>query len=527
MSNIKAMDCTLRDGGYINDWQFGRQCIRRTAEKLCEAALDYIECGYLSETRSAGEDRSIFASVEQADSFFAGVKKELALMVNCGEVDARRIPPYAGGITSLIRVAFHKHEVEQAKELCRALREKGYRVFFQPMVTSGYSDEELLSLIRWANETGCEAFYMVDSFGMMRKKEVLRLFYLFDNNLAPNIKIGFHSHNNLQLSFSNAQELMMIRTEREIIIDSSVLGMGRGAGNLCTELLTQYLNENFGKKYDLIPILEIMDEDIMPIYSTKPWGYSAPYYIAAINGCHPNYASYLMNRQTLCIRDINAIIKRIPADRKQLFSADLIASMYLEFQKHTVDDGAVIAELKALIQGRNVLLLAPGRSLAQHKEELAQFIKQADCVVFAVNHIPKNLPYDRVFLSNLRRVGRGIADAAEKLKDKLFCTSNLADGTVRAVNYSSYLVDVDIISDNAGLMLINVLRKAGATELYLAGFDGIDAFNADTYYDDQLSADSKLKFRSDLNGAMKAYFEKLEQSMTLHFLTPSVYRDEI
>lgn len=526
MSNIRTMDCTLRDGGYVNDWKFGRDNIIQTAKKLCEAALDYIECGFLSQKKPTSENQSIFRTIEEADAAFCKCQRSVALMINCGEYDPADIPPYGGGATQLLRIAFHKHQIEEAKTLCIALQEKGYRVFFQPMVTSGYSDGEILSLISLANELMPEAFYIVDSFGMMRKKEVLHYFRLFDENLAPAIKIGFHSHNNLQLSFSNAQELMQTETQREIIIDSSVFGMGRGAGNLCTELLTQYINENIEYRYDLIPILEIMDEVILPIYTNKPWGYSAPYYIAAVNGCHPNYATDLINRQTLCIRDINAIIKKIPQEKKQLFDQKLIAKMYLDYQKHMVDDGEVLESLRELIRDRNVLLLAPGRSLCAYKGEISRFIEGFQPVVFAVNHIPEKFPFDRVFISNLRRFRR-IGDAEKMLGEKLLCTSNISNHRAPTVNYSSYLSGVDVISDNAGLMLINVLKKAGAKKLYLAGFDGFDVTSADNYFDENLSFDVQYRNFLDMNTAMKTFFENLSKNLEVVFITPSIYRDDV
>ena len=523
MSNIKVMDCTLRDGGYVNDWRFGRRCIEQTAKKLCQASIDYIECGFLSQTKTTSAEQSVFKSIEEANTVFAGCAKNIALMVNCGEYNPREIPEYNGGITSLIRIAFHKYQIEEAQTLCIALKEKGYHVFFQPMVTLSYTDTELLSLIEWANENNPEAFYMVDSFGTMRKSDVLRMFYLIDNNLSKEIKVGFHSHNNLQLSFSNAQELMLMNTKREIIIDSSVFGMGRGAGNLCTELLTQYINENIENRYDLIPILEIMDEYIMTIYTNKPWGYSAPYYIAAVNGCHPNYATYLMNRQTLCIREINTIIKSIPSSKKQLYNADLVAELYLEYQKHMVDDNLVLDWLRQLCCGRKVLLLAPGKSLATHNNSITTYIEKHNPVVFAVNHIPNTFPYNCVFISNLKRFN-SIEDAVKKLGEKLICTSNITDsGKVKIVNYSSYLNDDDVISDNAGLMLINVLRKIGITKVALAGYDGFDTVGTDNYFDGKLNLNVQYKNREDMNTSMKIYFDNLRRSMEVEFITPSIY----
>lgn len=104
-----------------------------------------------------------------------------------------------------------------------------------------------------------------------------------------------------------------------------------------------------------------MDEHILPVYSRKTWGYSAPYYLAAVNGCHPNYASYLMNKQSLCIRDISAIIKRLPADKKHLYNKELITELYLDYQEHNIDDSKAIEEIAALCKGRKILILAPGK----------------------------------------------------------------------------------------------------------------------------------------------------------------------
>ena len=165
-----------------------------------------------------------------------------------------------------------------ALELCRGIKGKGYKVFIQAMVSLNYTDEEFLELIRRVNEFRPYAFYIVDSFGVMKKKDLVRLFYLVEHNLHEEILVGFHSHNNMQLSYSNAQTLADIHTERDLIIDSSVYGMGRGAGNLNTELFVEYLNDAFGKSYRRQPLLEIIDTVLEGFYRRDGWGYSLPNY---------------------------------------------------------------------------------------------------------------------------------------------------------------------------------------------------------------------------------------------------------
>lgn len=242
-------------------------------------------------------------------------------MIDYGSCVSDALPDHIAGNIDTLRVCFHKKDVANAMKLSKTLKNKGYKVFIQPMVTASYSEDELVSLITKANEMSADAFYLVDSHGTMNKDELLKLFNIADKNLAPDIAIGFHSHNNLQLAFSNALALLDVDTEREIIIDSSVFGMGRGAGNLCTELLMQELNTRYGEKYDLEPIFKIYDEHLKDIYEKTSWGYSMPLFISAKHKCHPNYAIHL-DKLGLSSSEINKILSNIPAEKKSVFNKD-------------------------------------------------------------------------------------------------------------------------------------------------------------------------------------------------------------
>ncbi len=520
MPKIYILDCTLRDGGYINNFDFGYGAIRKIIQRLSDSKIEIIECGFMK--RSANNpDKSLYGNVQSIEKIIPSKSDAMFVaMIAYGDIDIDEISPCCDtGITG-IRLTFHENDIENAFVFAEKLMQKGYKVFIQPVGTTTYTDKALLRLIDKVNEMKPYAFYLVDTLGALYKNGLLRMFYLIDNNLNPKIKIGFHSHNNLQLSFSNAQELMMMHSKRDIIIDSSVFGMGRGAGNLCTELLTQFINENIKKKYDLIPVLEIMDEYIMPIYSTRPWGYSVPYYIAAINNCHPNYATFLMNKQTLCIRDINAIIRSIPEENKRIYNVDLIFELYRNYQQHNIDDSKTIIKIKEICHSRKILVLAPGKSLATYAERIKNFIEESSPVIFAINHIPENFPYDIVFISNLKRF-KGLDDAVEKLGERMICTSNIS--TNYAVNYSSYLNEEEIISDNAGLMLINILKKAGVHDLYLAGFDGFQTSGEGNYFDEKLNLNIQYQKRKEMNRAIIGYFAKLRRNLDVNFLTPTIY----
>ena len=329
---IRILDCTLRDGGYINNFNFGKRAIASIISKLAESNIDMIECGFLSD-KEYDENKTVFSSLDQVKNIIGKKNPNVTYigMIALGEkeISGEKIPPYDNLSVDAIRITFHKNEKDQALKLCLHLMDKGYKIFMQPIGTSTYTDSELLDLIRDINAVEPYAFAIVDTLGTMYKNELIRLYHLFDHNLSKNISIGFHSHNNLQLSFSNAQALLHLPSRRNIIIDSSVFGMGRGAGNLCTELLTQYINDNIIEKYNVIPLLEIIDEYISPIFKMTPWGYSVPYYLSATYNCHPNYASHLLNKQTISVKTIDILLNRIPNTERAIYNKALIEKIYI------------------------------------------------------------------------------------------------------------------------------------------------------------------------------------------------------
>ena len=234
MNRVHILDCTLRDGGYCNLWDFGFENTKDIISGLIKSNVEIIECGFLTDKVKYNKNVTKFTDLKELSSVIPDKRdgKLFVAMVNYGEYDINLLPNYDGSSIDGIRVAFHKKDMSEALDLCEKIKSKGYKVFIQAMVSLSYTDEEFLRLINYANKIGPYAFYIVDSFGMMKKKSLTRLFYMVEHNLNENIWIGFHSHNNMQLAFSNAQELVNIQTNRNLIIDSSVYGMGRGAGNL-------------------------------------------------------------------------------------------------------------------------------------------------------------------------------------------------------------------------------------------------------------------------------------------------------
>ena len=322
-SEIKILDCTLRDGGYLIDWIFGEKSIHSILENLSKSGVDFIELGFLKE-QVFNEDKTFFSSIDDLKDLVSESQK-YTLMINFGEYDISNFSRCENKNIK-IRVAFKKHNQKEALKYIHKLKKLNWDVFVNPMSTNTYTKKELEDLISEVNLIKPYGLSIVDTLGNMYEKDVVNIFEFIDKYLDSEVSLGFHSHNSLQLSFSNTKALLKMKIKRPLIIDACLYGMGRGAGNLCTELITKYLNDNNAGKYKISPLLKSIDNDLKPIYEKSSWGYSTPYYIAALHGCHPNYAGYLV-KKGLSDEEINKILSQISFKNKTIYNADYIDSL--------------------------------------------------------------------------------------------------------------------------------------------------------------------------------------------------------
>lgn len=530
--DFKVLDCTLRDGGYVNDWSFGQANIKRVTERLTEANIDIIECGFLSQKKKYDPDKSIFDTISRLSKVIPSKRGscKYVCMINYGEYNSKDIPDFDGSSVDGIRVVFHKQDAKEALNFCRELSSKGYMLFIQPMVTINFSDFELLELLQDVNKINPYAFYIVDSFGVMKKNDLLRIFHLIDNNLSKNIKIGYHSHNNLQLAYSNAQALLDVCTKRTRIIDATVFGIGRGAGNLNTELFVQYVNELYECKYNIYPLLQIIDETLNQLYSTNYWGYSLPHYLSAISNCHPNYASYLSDKNTLTVESISEILSGLPQDRKANYDKNYIEDIYIKYQKKSINDRGIIGTLSQLLGNKAILLIAPGSSIESHAQEISFVAKQKEIVVISVNFIPDKFDCHYTFISNAKRFNSIMkSDQMISKKSRMILTSNISVSYPESliVNYSDLLNDTPAVKDNAMLMLLKLLISLNVKKVYLAGFDGYSYDSTMNYANKDMFFTTSNQIITELNSGIARVLSEFIEKIEMHFVTPTKYQDLI
>lgn len=307
MNKIQVLDCTLRDGGYVNDWDFGDENAKEIVRQLSLTGVDYVEIGFIKLCEYV-KDKIQFNQMSQIANLFRPSKQKLSLIVEVGYgYPVENFPPRSENTVDLVRVIMWKRSLKDGLEYCRRLKELGYEVGVQPTRVEQYSDEEYAELMRTFSQIKPKAIYIVDTFGLLTEEKLMHYAQIADENLGEGICLGYHAHNNMQQAYTNAVAMIKHQWHHDIMLDGSVLGMGRGAGNLCLELLLKYLNEHQKGKYLVEPTYDVASR-IERFYPMAPWGYSMPYFLSAINGRNPSYVLYL-NKFNLSINQIAAVFE--------------------------------------------------------------------------------------------------------------------------------------------------------------------------------------------------------------------------
>lgn len=530
MRTIQILDCTLRDGGFVNDWNFGLGSMKSIISRLDKAGIDMIEIGFIDERRTYDPDRAILPDAKSFQPMLEGLdinKAMILAMIDYGTCDISRICEKKDSLIDGIRVIFKKKDQDAALAYLEQIKEKGYKIFVNPVSITGYTDDDLTSLIRKINKIDPDGVSIVDTYGLMHRKELLHYYRLFDQHLTKSTTIGYHAHNNFQLVYANSIELCELESKRNIVIDSSLYGMGKGAGNANTELIAMFYNENFSKRYETEHLLEAIDVDILKEYARTPWGYSLSYYLAASNDCHPEYVKYLLGKKTLAVKSVNQLLSALPEVNKLAFNKELIEKMYQQYQNVSCNDDDSYARLSRELKGRSILMLGPGASIINDHELIQGYIQNHSPVVLSINFVNDSFPIDYVFMGNSKRYSQFFHKIYGNSKDtKIITTSNVTALGKRidyVFNYGTLTTDDAPVRDNPLLMILKVLRKCGVSEVKLAGFDGYTGNNELNYYGEYIPL---LYCQDDVlqrNSAIAANLREISKDLSITSLTKTIY----
>lgn len=533
MGSISLLDCTLRDGGYVNDWNFGHTNLTSAFERLINAGVDIIEIGFLDERREFDINRSIIPSTKCVEKIYGKIDKKNSMiigMIDYGTCSLKQVQPCSESYLDGIRVIFKKHLMHEALEFCHQIKNLGYKVFAQMVSITSYSDEELDEFIQLANHVKPYAVSMVDTYGLLYKDNLLHYFEYLNEGLDPDISLGYHSHNNFQLAYSNCMEVLRKKIERNLVVDATLYGMGKSAGNAPIELLAMHMNDHYGKSYDISQILEAIDGNIMKIYQETPWGYNLFFYLAASNSCHPNYVKFLMDKHTLSIKSVNTILEWIEPEKKLLYDKTHIEQLYLKYQASECDDNSVRKALREKLSGKKLLILGPGTSIQKEKETILRFINENRPLIISINFIPEDFPVDYVFLSNPRRYIRLINQLREEKNAgvKVIATSNVTNTHADfsyTVNNAKLLDKEALVIDYSFIMLAKLLMDMNPESVICAGLDGYSATGLN-YADENMEYWFTRRKADELNQYVKTALIPIKKKLDLSFLTKSLYEEE-
>ena len=516
------LDCTLRDGGYINDWKFGYNAIKGIIRKLERTGIEMIEVGFIK-----GEqydiDSTLFPLIED---FKNVIENKVPGVMYVGMIDMNnpvpieKISPYDGLSIDAIRVIFKKNRITEALDYCQKIIELGYKCFVNLVNSDLYSDVEFVETISLFNEINPTALSIVDTFGVIKKKQFCRLVSLADNNLKEGIMLCYHAHNNLQQALLNAEAMVEMNLQRDIVIDACVFGMGRGAGNLNLEVIADYLNENCDTSYCIDPILEIMDEYLVSFYRKKFWGYSMPLYLSALLNCHPNYAIYYAEKNCLTEKSFSGLLSSIATQDKSIFSKERADYYYKQYFCSEIDDSDDINELKRLLAGKQILLLCPGKNLNTYDKEIRKFIDE-NTIVISVNFYDRKWNPKYVISTNSRRFAK-LFDMG--VNDRIIATSNVYGyrNAKYVIDFNNFSGNHDDIDNNGGIIAIRFLHFLGVKNLMIAGMDGYSNENAGNYYIDGFESERNSIF-NNRNNQVQGELDQLKKMVNIVFVTPSIY----
>ena len=285
---IKVIDCTVRDGGLMNKWQFEDQFVRNVYHALSEAGVDYMEIGYLSSESAFSREEYgpwRFCAEEDLKRIIGDTEKKIKLsaMADIGRIEYDDIPLKSESSLDMVRVACYVHQIDKAIALAQHCIEKGYETTINLMAVSTVGLRDLNEALEDLNKSKVPIIYLVDSFGAFYSEHIDTLGAKYFERM-PDKTIGIHCHNNQQLAFANTISAIINGVN---FLDATLYGIGRGAGNCPLELLLSFLKN---PKFKVRPTIKCIEEDIFPWAKKIDWGYSVPYMVTGVLNQHPRAA---------------------------------------------------------------------------------------------------------------------------------------------------------------------------------------------------------------------------------------------
>ena len=498
---MKILDCTIRDGGYYTNWDFDQDIVKTYLESFNHLPVEYLEVGYRSEALGDYLGEYFYCPVETLQRIKKLSNKKLVIILNEKDVrasDAEALLSPIIGLVTMVRMAIDPKNFERALSLAAEVKRLGFEVAFNVMYMSTWADEkEFLELIPQVDKVA-DYFYMVDSFGGVYPQDVKDTIALLRSK--TNVKLGFHGHNNLEMALANTLTAI---DEGIDIVDATVTGMGRGAGNLKTELLLTVLNAKGLLDFPYNELSKTVD-DFTKLQQHYEWGANLPYMVSGANSLPQKQVMEWVSKRYY---SFNSIIRAL--NNQSQGKVDNTKLPELDFGKEKTYAGA--------------LIVGGGPSVVKHSDAIDQFlIKNPDVVV--IHASSRNamsftrVPNDQYFCL--------VGNEGHRLEEVFGDVSNVKGTCIlppyprkmgtyipkKLENQAFELKDVsftDQLKDTHTALAIETARVLFINKLYIVGYDGYGE-EAMGKKEQELFAENELLF----NKAQQAGLELISLTST-------------
>lgn len=383
---MKLLDCTLRDGGYYNSWNFPVDIVHEYLNAMSASGVDVVELGLRSLKNSGFKGASAYTTDEYLNSMPISEQLEVAVMVNASELVGEqpledcllKLFPQtmSNSPVDIVRIACHVHEFEKALPAATWLKSKGYKVGFNLMQVADRTEDEVSALAMAAAKYDLDVLYFADSMGSMTPEHCTKIIRLLKRYWKG--ALGIHTHDNMGLALQNT---MAAFNEGVTWLDSTVTGMGRGPGNSRTEELVIEAADRRNSQVNLIPLMSIIRRYFQPLKNEYGWGSNPYYYLSGKYGIHPTYVQEMLSDPRYGEEDILAVIEHLrTVGGKKFDQTALGVARQFYFDKH---DGAWSPS--DTFKDRAVLLLGSGPGVSEHKVALENYIAKERPLVLALN----------------------------------------------------------------------------------------------------------------------------------------------
>ena len=520
------VDCTLRDGGYYTDWVFSDDLIAKYLRAAHDISVDYVEIGFRGFSDVGFKGGCAYSK----DTFInhLGVPKDLKIgvMINAGEILSREegikealallFAHSSNSPVTLVRVACRPAEINETLLICNWLKKNGYEVGLNIMQIASCNSDEINQLADLVSTANIDVLYFADSFGQISTSEVSRIIDCIRTNWDGNI--GIHAHDNMGLALANTLEAL---NKGATWIDSTITGMGRGAGNTKTELLILELEQYRDQNVNIASLLSVIEDYFKPLQNKFEWGTNAYYYLCGKHGIHPTYVQKMLKDPKYQQEDILTIMEYLRETGGKKFSLDV-----LETGRHFYDSlPSGVWKPAEQMSGKDVLIIGPGPGVAAHKKAIEDFIRLNKPVVLALNTVSvinEELVDARVACHPIRLLADHhqlvafkqplITPASvlpEYVKKKLEGKQLLDFGI--SINPKTFVfndINCVIPTTLVAIYALSIATSGKAKRIFLAGFDGYS------------SDDSR---RQEMDEYLE-FFQSQENLPDIYAITPSLYK---